>query len=305
MSIKQNLKFVYKTIVPEKIIRGRADRQYRATYTNLHNEVVKYLESEDNTGNLTPDKREVLSFLKNNFIDVFPYDFIKKYDVDDVEVLYDVETRLRYVLLNGKKLFFKKSWTPYDIKKAVHALLIEQDEQSAHRYLTPDFEVSAEDVAIDIGSAEGNFTLNIIDKIQRAYVIEADPEWGEALRATFAPWKDKVTIITKFMSDKESSNEVTVDSIYHNDKDINLLKIDVEGSEDKVLSGATKLFNTQTKQQKVILCTYHKQHDADKFSKLLSDLGFSISFSDGYMIFIYGSEQKAPYLRKGLIRAKK
>ena len=43
-----------------------------------------------------------------------------------------------------------------------------------------DFEVSADDVAIDIGSAEGNFTLNIIDKIQRAYVIEADPEWGRS-----------------------------------------------------------------------------------------------------------------------------
>jgi len=51
------------------------------------------------------------------------------------------------------------------------------------------------------------------------------------------------------------------------------------------------------------LCTYHKNEDEKDFTKLLNDYGFSITTSRGYMINYYDKKMKAPYLRRGLIRA--
>ncbi|MDR1820044.1 MAG: hypothetical protein LBR15_07360, partial [Methanobrevibacter sp.] len=56
---------------------------------------------------------------------------------------------------------------------------------------------------------------------------------------------------------------------------------------------------------KIAICTYHNQDDGEKINKILNDIGFECEFSNGYMIFTYFGEFNPPYLRKGLIRAKK
>lgn len=305
MSLFLKLKRLYKTYFPKALIERRFQKQERVIYGNIHNTVLSYLEDCERNNTLKDDQKEVLSFLKSNFITAIPYHYTSKYSIEKIPVHYDSPKKLHYTLIDNKKLYWNPEMTPYDIERAMRALNIEQDPQSPHRYLTNDFKVDKGSVFIDVGAAEGNLSLQVIESVKKVYLIEANPTWRRALEATFEPWKEKVTIITKYASDKVSDNEISVDSIFEKEKKIDFIKIDVEGAEDKVINGALNTINNSS-ELKMALCTYHKQHDAEKFSGVLKNLGFSISLSDGYMLFFYDiAAQEPPYLRKGLIRAVK
>ena len=60
----------------------------------------------------------------------------------------------------------------------------------------------------------------------------------------------------------------------------------------------------KTKKMKIALCTYHAQADYNKYSKMLKSLDMRFMHK-GYMIFYWDKNLKFPYLRRGLIRAKK
>jgi hypothetical protein len=68
------------------------------------------------------------------------------------------------------------------------------------------------------------------------------------------------------------------------------------------LNSCDKIFKA-LKPFKIALCTYHKNNDEKDFTLLLKDYGFSITPSRGYMINYYDKKLKAPYLRRGLIKA--
>ena len=68
-------------------------------------------------------------------------------------------------------------------------------------YLSDNFTVQQDDVLLDVGSAEGIFALTHIEKLKHVVLFERNAQWVEALEATFAPWKEKVTIIRKYVSD--------------------------------------------------------------------------------------------------------
>jgi hypothetical protein len=248
------------------------------------------------------EQREVLRFLENNEIRIFPYPFHTDYSPGKIEVLYDSEMGMRYVLQDGKRLYFKKRWGIKKIQKSYCDLMREQDINSPHRYLTESFTTGQDDVLADIGAAEGNFSLAVIEKIRKVYIFEYDREWIDALKATFAPWPDKVEIINKFVSDKNDKSNIRFDTFFESRKDINFLKIDVDGAESIVLNSCDEVFKTP-QSFKIALCTYHKNDDEKEFTSLLRNYGFQVSPSKGYMINYYDKKMKAPYLRRGLIRA--
>lgn len=121
--------------------------------------------------------------------------------------------------------------------------------------------------------------------------------------ATFEPYQDKVTIIDKFASNKDSANEITLDSCLKNETGNIFIKIDVEGGETKVLNGAKSVLK-RLDDIRVACCTYHKHDDASLFEKFFKDLNYQTEFSDGYMLFYFYDNLKPPYFRKGVIRAK-
>lgn len=248
------------------------------------------------------EQKEVLRYLENNQVKIFPYHFHNNYSSDKIEVFYDLETGMRYVLQDGKRLYFKKSWNEKKIKRAYSDLLREQDIESPHRYLGGSFNVNENDVIADIGAAEGNFSLAVVDKVKKIYIFEYDKEWIKALRATFAPWSEKVEIINKYVSDHNDELHIRFDTFYAIKKDVTFLKIDVDGAESVVLNSCKEIFST-SRSFKIALCTYHKNNDEKDFTLLLRDYGFNITPSKGYMINYYDKKMKAPYLRRGLIRA--
>ena len=47
---------------------------------------------------------------------------------------------------------------------------------------------------MDAGCAEGYTSLEVVEEVDHLYLFECDEAWIEALEATFALWREKVTI---------------------------------------------------------------------------------------------------------------
>ena len=161
------------------------------------------------------------------------------------------------------------------------------------------------DIFIDGGAAEGFFALQVIDKVKHVYLVECDKEWVEALKCTFEPYNDKVTIIEKWLDESDSENTVSIDTLVLNNKDIDkiIVKMDIEGKETDVIKGMEKLIDSDI-DMTCIVCTYHKSGDEDIIHDFFEQRGFSITFANGYMFFPYG-EVIEPELRKGVLTARK
>jgi len=284
---------IYRILIPKFIRKRILAKQLRASILSYYANLPEVPSEE---------LAVVLDYLKTNPIEVFPYHFQNQYIADKIEVLDDPEKGLRYVMLDGKKLYFKKRWSKQRIQHSFNELTKEQDLQSPHRYLNEDFKIDEGEVLVDIGVAEGNFALGAVEKASRLILFETDKEWIEALNATFEPWKDKVLIVNKFVSDITNATNTTLDDFIGVDEKVTFLKIDVDGAESRLLKGSQRILSEQ-KPLKVAVCTYHKQNDEKDFTELLSQNGFQTSHSDGFMLFYYDKKMQAPYLRRGLIRA--
>ncbi|HPO62717.1 MAG TPA: FkbM family methyltransferase [Candidatus Kapabacteria bacterium] len=252
---------------------------------------------------INEEQQKVLSYLKRNLISVFPYSFTKKYKSNKFEIYKDKSNSLNYVVQDGKRLYFKRDFDEKSIRRCYPVLQIEQDIESPHRYLTEDFDVDLGDIVLDIGAAEGNFSLSIVEKVEKIFLFEADAMWLDALESTFSPWKSKIEIINKFVSNFDDDNNFTLDNFFKSNKKIDFIKMDVEGAELDVLKGSKNILEKEN-QIKLAVSTYHRQNDAKEINELLKRNNFTTEFSNGYMIFYY-DKLEAPYLRKALIRAKK
>jgi Methyltransferase FkbM domain len=233
---------------------------------------------------------------------IIPYPFIFDYNYKDVDVHRDEEAGMFYVYLDGKKLYYHKGFTNIiDIQKSFTFICIEQHPDSPHRYLDNFFSVNADDVVTDIGAAEGNFSLMIVDKVKELIIIEAEEIWIEALHKTFEPWKDKVRIINKFAGAQNDANTITLDKIAAKNK-LTALKMDIEGAEISVLQAAESFIKENN--IKMAVTTYHRQTDAEDIKAIVEKNNYGTVFSSGFMLFIY-DKLTPPYFRRGLIKAKK
>jgi hypothetical protein len=285
---------VYRVAVPKPL-------RTRILKKNLRRKILAHFAGIP-ADKINEDQREVLNYLNDNPVAIFPYPFQNLYIPGNIEVFHDAGKGMKYVNQDGRRLYFKKRWNRKRIQKSYSELAREQDASSPHRYLSDDFFPGTNDVVADIGAAEGNFSLSIIDKVKKVYLFEYNREWTKALETTFAVWKDKVEIVPKYVADYDDEKHVRLDTFFRKNNDITFLKIDVDGFEQKVLDGSRSLLESKT-QLKVALCTYHKNNDESDFANLLGKYGFKVSFSKGYMINYYDKKIKAPWLRRGLIKA--
>ncbi len=287
---------IYRVVVPKPI-------RTRILKKNLRKRIIEYYSSLPENA-VNNEHKEVLKYLENNQVTIFPYPFSAKYSPEKIEVRFDPSRGMQYVIQDDKKLYFRKNWSEKRVQRAYADLSREQDSESPHRYLSPGFEPGENDVLADIGAAEGNFSLAVIEKIKKIYLLEYDREWIKALQQTFEPWKEKLEIIGKYVSDCDDEKHISLNTLLKIHSDITMLKIDVDGSEQKVLNGAHEVLSSKTP-LRIALCTYHKDDDEKDFTSLLEKHGFNVIPSKGYMIHYYDKKMKAPYLRRGLIRATK
>lgn len=297
---KTGLKFM-NTLFKNPVFRLLVPKSLRTTLWKAYIE-KRILEWYENSTD--PEIIDIIKNIKSNGLEIISTSLTKKYDADDIVVFNDPDKNLKYVnYKKDKRLYFKKKWSKRRIQKALNELYIEQDLNSPHRYLTSNFDVDHNTIVADIGCAEANFSLDIIDRVKHIYLFEGERTWSEPLLATFQAYKDKVTLINKRFSTEDTANSIDGKK-FLKDKNINFFKIDVDGAEEEVMSTIADTLN-HAKQMKVALCTYHAQEDFATYSNKLKTLNFEVSSSNGYIIFLWDKSLGPPYLRRGLLRAQK
>ena len=246
-------------------------------------------------------KDEIIRFLNTNKkLAMLPYLWTNEYDKNDVAVEWDDDKKLYYALWNGKKMYWKSGVPKEKVQEYVNDLRIEQDSRSPHLY-TADSNID-NGVLCDCGSAEGCFSLDVIERVKHVYLFECDEEWMKALQATFEPWKEKVTLVNKYIGSEVGDNVTTLDAFFA-DRDIDVVKADIEGAECDLLSGGKNVLAYKVKA--VNICLYHKYDDEAKLGEMLTKMGFTSKVNPGFMIYWQHGLSADKALRRGVMYAKK
>lgn len=252
-----------------------------------------------------PEIRDVIEHIgKTKKIQIYNYDFADEYVTLPVETALDETCGMFYVPYRSRKMYFPKGWKEADVVHYYKWVMMEQDRRSPHCYEHEGFGVMPGDVVVDAGVAEGNFALNVIDKAQKLYLIEADERWIEALEKTFASDMDKVQIIRGFLSDETTGDNVCLDQLFA-EQPINYVKMDIEGYEKKALAGAKKVMG-EAENLRCAICTYHFYEDEGLIRNQLQEYGFETEVSGGYMFPDMTMEALVEaQLRRGLMFGRK
>lgn len=251
---------------------------------------------------------DLMNYLKFNKwkSSVFPYYLFDEYIKRSVVINEDSDLNLPFVVHNNRRLYFPKSFGFEKIRKLYNWLCYEQDPSSPHSYLSNNFTLDDNSILIDIGSAEGIFTLNNIEHIKHAYLFESEKYWIEPLKATFKEWSDKVTITHALVSAESSETQISLDDFFCNTNfsDRIFVKMDVEGYEEQVLSGATRLLVNPKIKIKTAIATYHRHNQFDSINIFMKNLNYFSEPSKGYILFYYDEDMRPPYLRKCVLYSK-
>lgn len=284
-----------------KIILHNFNHNYISPYL-LKLKIRKFLKRQP-----VPEMRKMVPFVKVKKL--YPYEFTKKYSPKKIKVYKDSDCGLFYVLHNGKRLYARRNMKDkVTVQKWYNALICEQDKESPHCYLLNEDRFPLKNsVVAELGSAEGMFSLDVIEYVKKIYLFESNKEWMEALNHTFAPYKEKVEIVNRLVGDSSKGDMICLDDFFK-DKEINYIKADIEGWEEAMLLGANRILNEKIKQ--IVLCVYHKQTSEKDITSFLTERGYNIDVNPHYMIFWYtegftGKPLEEPYLRHGVLYAEK
>lgn len=245
-----------------------------------------------------PEIIKILKHLGKNDLQVFNYDFVRKYKEMNFQIEFDESCGMYFVCHEGKRLYFSRAIK--DKEEAANyyrGVLMEQDWESPHKYTDEEFRVENGDVVVDIGVAEGNFSLQVIDRVSRLYIIESDDGWIEALKETFRDYMEKVTIIKKFVTSVDGGKYATLDSLIN--EPVHFIKMDIEGNEWDALQGAEKLID-RSENLKCAVCAYHGDFDEILIRDILGKYGMDISTTQGYMW--YPDTNRQTYISTRLCR---
>lgn len=289
------------TILPNVRI---ADRDMEFIFCEIkarlyQNKILRYLARSNN-----PQVEEIVEYLKQNRISVFPYKYKQKYRIKNVCVQKDFTNGQLFIEYKGMKLYMRRGYkSKLRAARYFNNIQIEQDKCSPHCYVSDVFYPEKDSVILDIGGAEGYFSIPYIQYVKKIFIFECNPEWIEALNRTYENYRDKVVIIDKFVSDHSDDNHITLDDFmekYQLLEENIFIKVDAEGSEPAILDGGKQKLLQSGQKIKISVCTYHCMEHEELFRKIFKD--WKIEASDGYMLYYYDYNFKEPYVRRGLLR---
>lgn len=294
----KNMLFFSKNDVKEQLIEQRlmetfntilsyseSDPQFRMQYSNE----IDYLKHLGHYS-LHPSQRVISS--------------------NKTEAIMDKKLGMPYITHKGRRLYYPKSYTLKDAENAYHNI-VETDgilgtdiPGVAHQYQDETYRINIGDILLDVGCAEALFTLDNIDLVSKAILIECNSEWITALKATFAPFNNKVKIINKMVKDHNSRNTIKLSSLLNCESHPVFIKMDIEGLEVTTIKTASEFLCSRS-DITISCCTYHRNGDAETLAHIFDDIGYNYRFSNGYMLFARYDMPQYPFFRRGVIRARK
>jgi hypothetical protein len=268
------------------------ERQKKA----LPSRIIKHYEND-------PESQEVVHFLKSNPVEMIPYSFREEYFRMDIKVEKDPVDDLYVVKVNGNDIYFPKEIAPDQIVIAVKTGLMEQDSRSAHRYLPIDSMSIGGDVAVLCGASDGMYTLQIIESFKKIYLFEANPIWIKPLKKTLRNHLHKIELVPLFISDENGPNTTSLDTFFSTrNENLHYIQADIEGHELHMLKGAKQLINS-SRDLKLSLCCYHTTKQERELTAFLTEQGYKVSHSNGFLLLWMQYPLLPPYLRRGVLYA--
>lgn len=221
-------------------------------------------------------------------------------------VMYD--EGFPYIEFEGKRMYYPKGtrFCKEEDQEYVKDILREQTAGSPHEYLNGKWKSEGyrpNDVIVDAGVCEGNFSLRYVEEASHVYLIEPDAKWDIPLKMTFSPWKEKITFCRKYLSDSSGENSVSLDELIE-ENHVNFLKMDIEGFETRALMGGKSILKRGI--SKSAVCAYHKKDARREIEKIFKQNGYDTSVSSGYMFFQYDIDEFVDFeLRRGIVYAER
>jgi FkbM family methyltransferase len=160
------------------------------------------------------------------------------------------------------------------------------DEDDWHYYQKENTRVGQGEILLDVGAAEGLFSLSVLDRCAKIIMIEPNRFFSNALLKTFQHDLNKVEILNVAAGNEEGTIDFSLDSFnsrvaYGKTKNqvkltriddlgiekITYLKADVEGFELEMLKGAEKTIRRD--KPKIAITAYHVENDAAEIIRTL------------------------------------
>jgi FkbM family methyltransferase len=261
---------------------------------------------------------DVISSYRKRLAILYNWLFIARYDVSLGDILYALlrSSGKRKALSNVEsiensgdnlKVRLKKIKDPLFWPKKYNAeslyLVVGEtfDTHDWHFYEHPVTPVGKNDVVLDLGAAEGLFSLKVINRCMKVFLIEPNPSFLAPLRLSFAPYLEsgKATIINCALGNTEgvvhlhdeggsstvgaSGIECTIrklDTLFEKENKIDFIKADVEGFELEIFKGAATIIRKH--RPKIATTCYHEGNDHVEI------ISFIKSLSPEYKVFRKG-----------------
>lgn len=258
----------------------------------------------------SPEYADDIKYIKTHrSLGVFNGDYADKYvrrfeiAGGDIPVAFDEVHKMCYVMHNGKRLYFPVGYNEKSASALYESEMMEQDEHSPHLYIDSSIDSYRDGVVVEIGAQDGSFSLDMVDRAKEVYVFECVDEWIEALKVTFAPYKN-VHIVKSLVSDKDEGEYCTLDTVLRDvASEVTVIKADVEGWEPAALRGAKNILQS-SKHIMLLVCAYHNQGDEDEIRQILGN-AFKVEPREGHMLFIWDDNLSYPFFRHGVLKCTK
>lgn len=160
-----------------------------------------------------------------------------------------------------------------------------------HHYEYKTTKVQNDDIIVDIGAAEGLFSLSVIRRCKRVFIIEPNSIFFNSLKRTFSqyiPKKAKIfnvavgdqnaTVRIKeneiagkiSMKNERNAKMVILDDLLKDKTKIDYIKADLEGYEMNFLKGAQ--YTIKSFKPKMAIACYHSENDYREIIKFVKNL---------------------------------
>ncbi len=266
-------------------------------FTDIALNAINYCYMEQDSEELRQIARNIIE--KEN-LSVFSFER----EDEEIECHFDDQAGMYYTMEEDMRVYLPIEYFPTEeaAVKYMNGLRWEQDDRSPHQYFNERMEVPEGAVVMDAGVAEGNFSVPIVKRAKKLYLVECDPLFAQALRWTFKDYMNKVVIVDKLLARHANKYSTCIDEIMQGEQ-LDYLKMDIEGAEVLALQGGERTL-AASQNIKCNICVYHRLHDNEKITEILTRHGMEVRNTPGYMLFHL--DKKYPYYpRKGLAQAVK
>lgn len=234
--------------------------------------------------NLNDEELELIEYAKNqHLLQKLNYNFVEKY----INQYYNVklsEEGMYYIEYLDRKIFFPRKWNRKRIISYWNELMLDTDAESPLN--EKDYEGDVSGIIMQIDYAVPIWVIKNINRCNKAYIINSDDEWKQALEMTFQDTESKCQIV-------QSINNIK-------GKRIDCCRINI--NEDVKL--VTEKLTSRNNVTQYIVTSYFHEKDYMLLSGLLKRRGYHVRYSNGYVYYPYNEEIIGIHkFRRGLLIA--